>query len=133
MLSAAWAPLLRVRYPHESPGTAGSLSTGPSRLTVGMPPGHQVWTMIANPSATETASVTIRLAGTVLGTYTLAPGAIAAPKFSDLVGGPVEVEADKAIISTQRVLTNSGSFNEYAGVSVSGTGQDMKSYLLWTK
>jgi len=76
---------------------------------------HKVWTFVANPSATDTAHVTIKIAGNIVGTYTLQPGEQIHPKFGGMLDGPVEVESDRAVFTTQRTLID-GMLNEYAGI-----------------
>jgi hypothetical protein len=79
-------------------------------------PGNYAWTLVSNPT-NQNRNVTIKIGGITKFTATLIPGQIWTPYTPNLVSGPVEVEADGNIVSTQRVLFNN-SFNELAGITL---------------
>jgi predicted outer membrane repeat protein len=77
------------------------------------------WVLVGNPSKTATAHVTIKIAGTIRGTYTIPPLGNVTPTFDSLEAGPVEVISDRNVFTSQRSLTGwpSGaqSFDEILG------------------
>jgi len=77
--------------------------------------GNSTWTLVSNLSTTQSANVTIKIAGNTTATKTLAPGEIWTPMVNNLMGGPVQVISDNPVVTTQRVLYN-GFFNELAGM-----------------
>jgi hypothetical protein len=87
------------------------------------------WTLVGNPSTTETANVTIKVGDQVTEDYTIPPGENITPSF-DVVGGPVSVESTNGvpIYTTQRVVIG-GSFNEFAGIPASSLAT--KYYFTW--
>lgn len=79
--------------------------------------GMKNWVLVANPSATEPVTYTIRINGQVPPGYAgrnLAPGQIETPMFPGWRGGPVEVVASGPVLTSQRVLYK-GYFNEVTG------------------
>ncbi|MHB1391309.1 MAG: hypothetical protein ACYCXF_08820 [Thermoleophilia bacterium] len=82
-------------------------------------PGVSNWVLIANPSTSATANVTVSFTDKNTGTprgdsYILAPGQQVTPTYAGAMGGPVKVSSDIPVISSQRVLWN-GYFNEVLG------------------
>jgi|GEM_PF-5134975 len=77
--------------------------------------GYTATTLVANPSATTNANVTIKIAGITKGTYVIAPGGIVTPTYAGVRNGPVVVESDIEIIASQRAVVK-GTFNEYPGI-----------------
>ncbi|MEI7604220.1 MAG: Ig-like domain-containing protein [bacterium] len=90
--------------------------------------GRDAWTLVGNPSATQSANVTIKIAGVTKGTYVIPAGGKITPYYSKLINGPVEVSSDINIYTTQRVLMN-GSFNEFSGIK--GNNLSYKYYYPW--
>ncbi len=77
------------------------------------------WLLLGNPSSTTTAHVTVRLAGSVLGTFSVPPSSSIYPLFPGVVGSPMEVTSDINIVTSQRSYTgpsSSWTFNEVPGV-----------------
>jgi hypothetical protein len=72
-------------------------------------------TLIYNPSTTLSANVEIKIGGVVKATKTLTPGEIWTPVINNLVSGPVEVNSNIDVVSTQRVIFGQ-SFNEFSGI-----------------
>jgi subtilisin family serine protease len=80
---------------------------------------NQTWTLVGNPSTTEIARVTIKIAGVNKGTYTVPAGGRITPYFAGILDGPVEVSSDIPVYTTQRIhmeINGDYSFNEYAGI-----------------
>jgi glucose/arabinose dehydrogenase len=77
------------------------------------------WVMVGNPSATNVAHVTIKIAGMVAGRYTIAPLGNAALTYAGIQNGPVEVLSDISVFTSERTLLGypdgSQSFNEVLG------------------
>ncbi|MEI7604219.1 MAG: S8 family serine peptidase [bacterium] len=90
--------------------------------------GRDAWTLVGNPSTTQSANVTIKIAGSTMGTYSILPGEKITPYYSNIINGPVEITSDIDVYATQRVLFN-GSFNEFAGISESSLTN--KYYFTW--
>ncbi|GAK59290.1 hypothetical protein U27_06267 [Candidatus Vecturithrix granuli] len=88
------------------------------------------WILVGNPSTTQTANVIVKFAGNIIENFTVAPGTVTAKKMIEQMGGPLEVQSDIAVYTTQRAVYR-GSFNEYGGIVVDN--QNENSYLLWTK
>jgi hypothetical protein len=76
--------------------------------------GRQAWNLVANPSTTDTAHVTIKIGGATYN-YTLAPGQMVTPLYPNRQQGPVVITSDIKVVTTQRVNLN-GSFNEMADI-----------------
>jgi serine protease len=76
------------------------------------------WTMVGNPSTTTNANITIKLAGTIIRTATIAPGGSLFDEKLNQVGGPIVVESDIPIYSTQRVFTQFKSSSEFKGIKI---------------
>jgi hypothetical protein len=68
-----------------------------------------------NPSTTQTAHITIKIGGILMGTLTLAPGQASYSTFQGTMNGPIIVTSDIPIMATQRILGWS-SFEETIGV-----------------
>jgi len=69
-----------------------------------------------NPSATQTAHITVRIGGIVMGTpLTLAPGQADYRTFQGIINGPILITSDIPIMATQRILGWS-SFEETIGM-----------------
>jgi hypothetical protein len=77
--------------------------------------GNQAWTLVANPSTTTTANVSVVINGETVASKAVAPGESWTPTVPNLRGGYVVVNSDQNVIATQRVIYN-GSFNEFAGI-----------------
>jgi hypothetical protein len=78
------------------------------------------WTLVGNPSTTTNANITIKFNGNTIRTATIAPGASIFHETGGLLGGPVVVDSDIPIYSTQRThmeINGFYSFNEYVGIS----------------
>jgi subtilisin family serine protease len=83
-------------------------------------PGNEAYTLIGNPSTTQTANIQIKIAGNVVRTGTIAPGANLFHQSVGILGGPVEVTSDINVYASQRVHQRLGgffSFSEYNGIS----------------
>ncbi|MHB8169450.1 MAG: NosD domain-containing protein [Thermoleophilia bacterium] len=96
-------------------------------------PGSANWVMITNPSASGDVYYQVKIAGQVMTTSPMSPGAIGplgrvTPLFPGVIGGPVEITAwsgdpDPAkgtpanVMVSQRVLWN-GFFNEVLGTVI---------------
>ncbi len=78
-----------------------------------MCPGMTNWVLVANPGGGP-LTATIKVGGSTLGTYSIAPGRNVTPTFPGKIGGPVAVSATANVIASQRVLYN-GYFNEVLG------------------
>jgi M6 family metalloprotease-like protein len=81
--------------------------------------GNNTWNLIANPSTnTQAAEVEVRVNGYPMANKTINPGESWNPIFPGIVSGPVEIESlnNVTIYASQRVLTKSGSFNEFPGI-----------------
>jgi hypothetical protein len=83
---------------------------------------NQAWTLVANPDTnadgspnTQPAQVSIKIAGQLMGNYTIPAGGRITPTYPNILNGPVEVISDKPVLATQRVLYG-GSFNEFVGI-----------------
>lgn len=72
------------------------------------------WVLISNPSVSA-ATVTVKIAGEIKGSKTVAPGETWTPAFPEVMNGPVEIESDQPILASQRVLYKQ-SFNEVNGI-----------------
>lgn len=81
-----------------------------------MTSGFRDWVLIANPMP-FTVSYEVRLAGTVIDSGSLSPGATVTPTYSGRIGGPLEVRASRPVIVSQRV-TRGGHFNEVLGMTL---------------
>jgi hypothetical protein len=68
-----------------------------------------------NPSATQTAHITIWIGGANMGTATLPPGQAGYATFQSTINGPVLITSDIPIMATQRILGWS-SFEETIGM-----------------
>jgi hypothetical protein len=77
--------------------------------------GNSTWNLIGNPSGSQTANVTVSVAGVNVGSYSIPPGGIIFPSFSSTTG-PVFISSNINVFASQRLLTANGSFNEYAGI-----------------
>ncbi|MHB8169863.1 MAG: hypothetical protein ACYDET_09570, partial [Thermoleophilia bacterium] len=91
------------------------------------------WVMITNPSASGDVYYQVKIAGQVMTTSPMSPGAIGplsrvTPKFPGVIGGPVEITAWSGdpdptkgtpanVMVSQRVLWN-GFFNEVLGTVI---------------
>ncbi len=79
------------------------------------------WVLVGNPSSSQTAHVTIKIAGSTVGTYLVAPFGNQTPIFSNVQSGPVEVVSDIAVFTSERTLQGypltGTSFNEVMGVA----------------
>lgn len=87
--------------------------------------GVRNWILVANPGDVNVVAE-IWIAGTLMDSLTLAPGASLTPSYPGVINGPVEIKGynaitysvgsppDTNIYTSQRVLWN-GSFNEVAG------------------
>ncbi|HEY5982624.1 MAG TPA: hypothetical protein VIU38_04065, partial [Anaerolineales bacterium] len=77
------------------------------------------WVLVGNPSPSQTAHVTIKIAGVTRGTYDIAPNGRVTPVYPGLVDGPVEVLSDIPVFTSERSLwPNAGylsTFNEVMG------------------
>jgi beta-mannanase len=78
-------------------------------------PGMLTWLLVGNQGQAETA-VDVRIAGSIVGHYTIPAGGRITPVFSGQVNGPVEVtgSAGSSLITSERVIYY-GSFDEVAG------------------
>jgi hypothetical protein len=89
-------------------------------------PGSDNWVLVANPDATP-VYYEIDVAGQLVSSGTLQPGASVTPVFAGLQGGPLEVhawngqakQAPMPVLATQRVLWQ-GHLNEVAGTPANG-------------
>ena len=72
------------------------------------------WILVGNPSRSNTAHVTIAIAGTSYGPYTIGPGGRITPQFG-VVNGPVHVVSDINVFSSERVHTGQGFVQETMG------------------
>ncbi|NJK70712.1 MAG: S8 family serine peptidase [Thermales bacterium] len=63
--------------------------------------GNRAWTLVGNPSTTQTANVTIKIDGQLKGTYSIAPGKNITPMFLGIQAGPVVVESSIPVYATQ--------------------------------
>jgi hypothetical protein len=75
--------------------------------------------LVGNPSTSQAANVSIKIAGISKGTYLIPPGQIITPEYFNLKGGPIEINSDINVYTTQRVLFNSNNkitFNELSGI-----------------
>ena len=105
----------------EVPGMAASQNGGYSALANSyqwtwydqQSPGMTNWVLVANPGGGP-LTATIKVGGSTLGTYNIAPGKNVTPTFPGRMGGPVQVSATGNVIASQRVLYN-GYFNEVLG------------------
>ncbi len=86
--------------------------------------------LISDPNSFA-VSYSIKIAGSVVQTGTIAAGDKVTPTFAGVMGGPVEVEANDGsghravVMASQRVLSNNGSaFNELPGQPGSTLGSD---------
>lgn len=78
-------------------------------------PTIRTWILVGNPSTSQTASVTIKIGGAVVGGYNIGPGGVVTPLYNGLINGPVEITSNINVYATQRVLFE-GSFNEVSGI-----------------
>ncbi len=87
------------------------------------------WILVANPGPLA-AEVKIFIAGSEMGSYSIAPGEKVTPQFNNVMGGPVEVKSmnGQPIIVSQRTLWG-GSFNEVMGMP--GSSLDTIYYFTW--
>jgi hypothetical protein len=75
--------------------------------------------IVANPSSSQTANVTIKIAGATMGNYTIPAGGRITPTYPGVINGPLTVTSDVPVVTTQRVHMNLNgrlSFNEFAGI-----------------
>jgi hypothetical protein len=76
------------------------------------------WVLVGNPSTTQTANVTIKMAGTTMGTYAIPPFGNITPRFG-VENGPVEIISNISVFASQRVLmgwpSGAQSFDEVLG------------------
>lgn len=91
--------------------------------------GRSSWNLVGNPSDIQTANITVFLGSrsNQIDSFTLAPGQQTEKLYPNLLDGPIIIDSDINIYSTQRTLFN-GSFNEYESISSS----DFGNYLLLT-
>jgi hypothetical protein len=86
------------------------------------------WVLVGNPSTTATANVTIKIAGAVVGTYSIGPSGNVTPTFDNVKNGPVEVTSNINVFTSERVLQSypgaDASFNEYLGIPNSQLSTD---------
>jgi hypothetical protein len=77
------------------------------------------WVLVGNPSATQTATVTIKIAGSTVYTASIPPLGNVTPTFSGVENGPVEVLSNINVFASQRVLMGypdgAQSFDEVLG------------------
>ncbi len=86
------------------------------------------WILVGNPSATETATVNIKI-GTVVNTnYSIPPGGRITPKWVGLYDGPVVISSNIDVYASQR-SSYEGFFNEFAGIPESQL--NTKYYFTW--
>jgi uncharacterized protein YkwD len=78
--------------------------------------GNKVWHLVANPSSSQTANCSLSL-GSNTTNIQLQPGEVKYPTFTNMTGGPVVLDCDIEVYSTQRVIFN-GSFNEMKGIQL---------------
>jgi len=98
--------------------------------------GGRNWVLVGNPSPTATVEVALRLAGSLRGTFPVAPGGVVARVLPGAVGGPLEVRATLAVsptvaapvYATQRVLWGE-SFSEIAGAPAAALSDNL--WLPW--
>jgi hypothetical protein len=76
--------------------------------------GMLTWVMIANPSASQTAHCTVRVAGVLKSSPSIGPGGTSPESYDSLLAGPVKVECDIPVVATERSIFQ-GSFNEVVG------------------
>jgi hypothetical protein len=80
-----------------------------------------MWVLVGNPSATQTANVTIKIAGAVVGTYTIPPSGNITPTFAGAPRGPVQVTSSIPVFTSERALKGypgtGASFNEMMGIA----------------
>jgi len=78
------------------------------------------WILVGNPQPTggQTANVDIYIAGSKMGSYSIAPGASVTPIYPGVLNGPVRVISTNGVpvFASQRALYG-GSFNELMGLS----------------
>jgi hypothetical protein len=79
--------------------------------------GGRAWTLVGNPSTTQVANITVKFNGTTIRTESLAPGASMFHETLNLLGGPIVVESNIPIYSTQRTFTEFRSSWEYKGIT----------------
>jgi Zn-dependent metalloprotease len=79
------------------------------------------WVLVGNPSATQTATVTIKIAGSTVYTNTIAPMGNITPTFAGVVNGPVQVTSNIPVFTSERALAGwpgtAPSFNEILGIA----------------
>ena len=68
-----------------------------------------------NPSATQTAHITIKIGGATMETVTLGPGEVDYATYQGTINGPILITSDIPIMTTQRILGWS-SFEETIGI-----------------
>ncbi len=78
-------------------------------------PGMRTWVLVGNQSS-EPADVDVKIAGSVVGHYTIPAGGRITPVFPGQMNGPVEVTGTQGrqLVISQRVIYNS-SFDEVGG------------------
>ncbi len=72
------------------------------------------WILVANPSATATAHVTITIDNSGVGTYSIPPNGRVTPIFN-LLDGPVHIVSDIPVVSSERIHTINGFVQETMG------------------
>ena len=72
---------------------------------------QKTWIMVGNPSSSQTAHVTIKIAGATMGPgiYDIAPGGRILPHYDGVQNGPVEISSDIPIFTSQRSMYGAAS------------------------
>lgn len=77
--------------------------------------GDRAWIWVGNPSELQTANVTVRIAGDIMGTYQIEPGGVIPISYTDVFSGPVRITSDIPIYSTLKSRV-SNSISEFVGI-----------------
>jgi hypothetical protein len=80
------------------------------------------WVLIGNPSSSQTANCTVSVAGIQRSTHVIPAGDRVTPTYAGLQDGPVKVQCDIPVFSSERSLYL-GSFNEVMGTPPSAFNQ----------
>ncbi len=72
------------------------------------------WVLVGNPDTSADAHVTINIAGTDYGPYTLTPGEVTSKQYT-LMNGPVHITSDIDVFASERVATGQGFVQETMG------------------
>ncbi|MBD3281023.1 S8 family serine peptidase, partial [Candidatus Dojkabacteria bacterium] len=73
------------------------------------------WILVGNPSASQTANISITINGVGTYYYNIPPGGKVTPAYNNVQNGPVIINSNIPVYASQR-SDYEGSFNEYAGI-----------------